>query len=48
MGGNIWPPVGDPTWRKQAEYRAAKLIDWVGRRVGAGIYMDVIARKPSR
>jgi SAM-dependent methyltransferase len=46
MGGHIWPPVGNPTWRKQAEYRAAQLIDWVDRRAGAGIYMDVIARKP--
>ena len=46
MGGHIWPPVGNSTWRKQAEYRAAKLIDWVDRRAGSGIYMDVIARKP--
>jgi ubiquinone/menaquinone biosynthesis C-methylase UbiE len=47
MGGNIWPPVGNPTWRKRAEYRAAKLIDWVDRRAGSGIYMDIIARKPA-
>ncbi|HYG10066.1 MAG TPA: class I SAM-dependent methyltransferase [Pyrinomonadaceae bacterium] len=46
MGGAIWPPQGVMTWRKQAEYRAAKLIDWVGRHTGAAIYMDVIARKP--
>jgi len=46
MGGAIWPPQGEMTLRKQAEYRAAKLIDWVGRHAGAGIYMDVIARKP--
>jgi ubiquinone/menaquinone biosynthesis C-methylase UbiE len=46
MGGAIWPPQGEMTWRKQTEYRAAKLIDWVGRHAGAGIYMDVIARKP--
>jgi ubiquinone/menaquinone biosynthesis C-methylase UbiE len=48
MGGNVWPPVGQPTWRKRAEYRAAKLIDWVDRRAGSGIYMDIIARKPAQ
>jgi ubiquinone/menaquinone biosynthesis C-methylase UbiE len=47
MGGNIWPPVGNLTWRKRAEYRAARLIDWIDRRAGSGIYMDIIARKPT-
>jgi hypothetical protein len=46
MGGAIWPPQGTMTLRKQTEYQAAKLIDWVGRHAGAGIYMDIIARKP--
>jgi SAM-dependent methyltransferase len=46
MGGNIWPPVGPLTWRKRGEYYVAKVIDFVGRHTGGGIYMEVIARKP--
>jgi SAM-dependent methyltransferase len=48
MGGAIWPPTGEASLRKQLEYRAARLVDWLGRRMGAGIYMDIIARKPTR
>jgi SAM-dependent methyltransferase len=47
MHGNIWPPTGEPTLRKRIEYRGAQLINWVGRRMGAGIYLYVAARKPS-
>jgi len=46
MGGTVWPPTGPQTVRKRIEYRGAQLINWVGRRMGAGIYLYVAARKP--
>jgi SAM-dependent methyltransferase len=47
MHGNVWRPTGEGTMRKRIEYRGAQLINWVGRRTGAGIYLYVAARKPA-
>ncbi|MDQ1522176.1 MAG: hypothetical protein QOE47_100 [Pyrinomonadaceae bacterium] len=46
MHGTVWRPTGEQTMRKRVEYRGAQLVNWVGRRVGAGIYLYVAARKP--
>lgn len=47
MHGTVWRPTGEQTMRKRIEYRGAQLINWVGRRVGAGIYLSITARKPA-
>jgi ubiquinone/menaquinone biosynthesis C-methylase UbiE len=47
MHGIIWPPTGAQTMRRRIEFRVAQLINWVGQRVGAGIYLYVTVRKPA-
>ncbi len=44
--GNMWPFTGKPSMRKRVEYRAAQMVNWLGNRSGAGLYMNVLARKP--
>jgi SAM-dependent methyltransferase len=46
IGGEISPATGKTSLRKRAEHRAAQLINWIGSRRGAGIYMYVWTRKP--
>lgn len=47
MGGATSPPTGKTSLRKRVEHRAAQLINWLGNRSGAGIYMYVWTRKRS-
>ena len=43
--GEMYPQTGNPSVRKRLEYGAAILVNWVGNRCGAGIYIDVWAKK---
>jgi len=45
MFGEISPQTGKATLRKSSEYAAARLVNWVGNRLGRGMYMDVWAQK---
>ena len=45
MTGTISPATGEASLRKRAEHQAARLINWIGNRSGAGIYMYAWARK---
>jgi len=44
--GTISPLTGKTSLRKDLEYKAARLINFIGNRCGAGIYMSVWAKKP--
>lgn len=44
--GKVWPLTGAASLRKRMEFHAAQLINWLGNRCGAGIYMYVWAKKP--
>jgi SAM-dependent methyltransferase len=44
--GKVWPLTGEASLRKRMEFHAAQLINWLGNRCGAGIYMYVWAKKP--
>lgn len=46
ISGTISPPTGKTTLRKKIEHRGAVFINWIGKRVGNGMYMDIWARKP--
>jgi SAM-dependent methyltransferase len=46
IGGKISPHTGKPSLRKRVEHKAARLVNWIGNRYGAGIYMCVWTRKP--
>jgi 2-polyprenyl-3-methyl-5-hydroxy-6-metoxy-1,4-benzoquinol methylase len=46
ISGTISPATGEPSLRKRVEYQASRLINWIGNRSGAGIYMYVWGRKP--
>lgn len=43
--GEISPQTGDSSFRKTAEYQFGKLINFVGKLLGKGIYMEVWAQK---
>ncbi|MFN2512113.1 MAG: class I SAM-dependent methyltransferase [Pyrinomonadaceae bacterium] len=45
--GKVWPMTGEASLRKRMEFRAGQLINWLGNRCGAGIYMYVWAKKPN-
>ena len=44
--GQTSPLTGKTSLRKRAEHRAGQLVNWVGNKVGAGIYMYVWTKKP--
>lgn len=46
--GEVVPLTGAPTLRKKIENRAARFVNWIGNRTGAGIYMYVWLRKKPR
>jgi ubiquinone/menaquinone biosynthesis C-methylase UbiE len=46
--GTISPATGAASLRKRVEHQAARLINWIGNRRGAGIYMYAWTRKPPR
>src|SRR6185503_591357 len=48
MTGTISPATGEASLRKRAEHQAARLINWVGNKSGAGIYMYAWTRKPEQ
>jgi SAM-dependent methyltransferase len=48
ISGGVWPFTGRQSLRKQIEYQAARLVNWVGNRAGMGSYMSVWARKPGK
>ncbi len=43
--GEVSPQTGKQTLRKSTEYQASRLINWFGRKIGQGMYMDVWAQK---
>jgi 2-polyprenyl-3-methyl-5-hydroxy-6-metoxy-1,4-benzoquinol methylase len=45
MFGEISAQTGKMTLRKSSEYAAARLVNWVGNKIGRGMYMDVWAQK---
>jgi SAM-dependent methyltransferase len=46
ISGQIFPMTGKTSLRKQIEYRAGQLVNWLGNQVGAGIYMYAWTKKP--
>ena len=44
--GKVLPLTGEPLLRKRMEFRAAQLINWLGNRHEAGVYMYAWAKKP--
>jgi 2-polyprenyl-3-methyl-5-hydroxy-6-metoxy-1,4-benzoquinol methylase len=46
--GEVLPLTGAPSLRKALENRAARFVNWIGNRAGAGMYMDVWLRKNLR
>ena len=44
--GKVLPLTGKQNLRKNMEFRAAQLINWIGNRSGAGVYMYAWAKKP--
>ncbi len=45
MFGDISPQTGSPTLRKSTEYIAGRLINWFGKKIGQGMYMEMWAQK---
>jgi SAM-dependent methyltransferase len=46
IGGTTSPHTGKTSLRKRTEHKAAQLVNWIGNRYGAGIYMFVWTKKP--
>lgn len=44
--GKVSPLTGKQLLRKRMEFRAAQLVNWLGNRWGAGVYMYAWAKKP--
>ncbi|MDQ1707145.1 MAG: hypothetical protein QOJ88_356 [Pyrinomonadaceae bacterium] len=44
--GTVVPLTGKASLRKNIEHQAARLVNWLGNRMGAGVYTDVWLRKP--
>jgi SAM-dependent methyltransferase len=44
--GQTSPMTGKTSLRKRTEHRAGQLVNWLGNKIGAGIYMYVWAKKP--
>jgi len=45
--GQVSPLTGRTSLRKRTEHRAAKVVNWLGNHVGAGIYMYLWTKKPA-
>ena len=43
--GEISPQTGSPSVRKKLEHTSAKVINWVGKTIGRGMYMGIWAQK---
>ena len=48
VAGTTSPPTGKTSLRKRVEYGGAQLVNWLGNRLGAGIYIYVWSEKPSQ
>ena len=45
IAGEISPQMGEQSFRKKFEFRAAQLVNWLGNITGRGMYMTVWAQK---